>query len=93
MVILGVNVKGGYLEGLQMIDLENNFEIGELQFVLFEGVLVVFEEGMSSDSDIECDIENEEQEEYIGVGGFYDFFMVMIQFLDEDIYFSFFDGE
>lgn len=30
---------------------------------------------MSSDSDIECDTENEEQEERAGLGGFSDSFM------------------
>lgn len=31
--------------------------------------------GMSSDSDIECDTENEEQEEHASMGGFNDSFM------------------
>lgn len=31
--------------------------------------------GMSSDSDIECDTENEEQEEHTSMGGFSDSFM------------------
>lgn len=34
-----------------------------------------FEPGMSSDSDIECDTENEEQEEHASQGGFNDSFM------------------
>ena len=38
---------------------------------------------MSSDSDIECDTENEEQEEHTSVGGFHDSFMVMTQPPDE----------
>ncbi|XP_063511721.1 E3 ubiquitin-protein ligase TRIM37 isoform X13 [Pongo pygmaeus] len=37
MVTLGANAKGGHLEGLQMTDLENNSETGELQPVLPEG--------------------------------------------------------
>ncbi|KAL0597003.1 hypothetical protein AAY473_032350 [Plecturocebus cupreus] len=40
---------------------------------------------MSSDSDIECDTENEEQEEHTSVGGFHDSFMVMTQPPDEEV--------
>uniref|UniRef100_G1RAZ2 Tripartite motif containing 37 n=1 Tax=Nomascus leucogenys TaxID=61853 RepID=G1RAZ2_NOMLE len=93
MVTLGVNAKGGHLEGLQMTDLENNSETGELQPVLPEGASAAPEEGMSSDSDIECDTENEEQEEHTSVGGFHDSFMVMTQPPDEDTHSSFPDGE
>nr|XP_012300872.1 E3 ubiquitin-protein ligase TRIM37 isoform X6 [Aotus nancymaae] len=97
MVTLGANAKGGHLEGLQMTDLENNSETGELQPVLPEGASAAPEEetcspsflpGMSSDSDIECDTENEEQEEHTSVGGFHDSFMVMTQPPDEDHTFS-----
>ncbi|XP_063655128.1 E3 ubiquitin-protein ligase TRIM37 isoform X30 [Pan troglodytes] len=102
MVTLGANAKGGHLEGLQMTDLENNSETGELQPVLPEGASAAPEEetcspsflpGMSSDSDIECDTENEEQEEHTSVGGFHDSFMVMTQPPDEDTHSSFPDGE
>ncbi|XP_033039576.1 E3 ubiquitin-protein ligase TRIM37 isoform X8 [Trachypithecus francoisi] len=93
MVTLGANAKGGHLEGLQMTDLENNSETGELQPVLSEGASAAPEEGMSSDSDIECDTENEEQEEHTSVGGFHDSFMAMTQPLDEDTHSSFPDGE
>ncbi|XP_063511724.1 E3 ubiquitin-protein ligase TRIM37 isoform X16 [Pongo pygmaeus] len=93
MVTLGANAKGGHLEGLQMTDLENNSETGELQPVLPEGASAGPEEGMSSDSDIECDTENEEQEEHTSVGGFHDSFMVMTQPPDEDTHSSFPDGE
>ncbi|XP_011373372.2 E3 ubiquitin-protein ligase TRIM37 isoform X8 [Pteropus vampyrus] len=91
MVTLGVNTKGGRLEGMQMTDLENNSETGELQPVLPEGASVAPEEGMSSDSDIECDTENEEQEEHTSMGGFNDSFMA--QPPDEDTHSSFPDGE
>uniref|UniRef100_A0A2K5QQJ3 Tripartite motif containing 37 n=1 Tax=Cebus imitator TaxID=2715852 RepID=A0A2K5QQJ3_CEBIM len=90
---LRVNAKGGHLEGLQMTDLENNSETGELQPVLPEGASAAPEEEMSSDSDIECDTENEEQEEHTSVGGFHDSFMVMTQPPDEDTHSSFPDGE
>ncbi|XP_030779250.1 E3 ubiquitin-protein ligase TRIM37 isoform X4 [Rhinopithecus roxellana] len=93
MVTLGANAKGGHLEGLQMTDLENNSETGELQPVLSEGASAAPEEGMSSDSDIECDTENEEQEEHTSVGGFHDSFMAMTQPPDEDTHSSFPDGE
>ncbi|XP_024647017.2 E3 ubiquitin-protein ligase TRIM37 isoform X16 [Macaca nemestrina] len=93
MVTLGANAKGGHLEGLQMTDLENNSETGELQPVLPEGASAAPEEGMSSDSDIECDTENEEQEEHTSVGGFHDSFMAMTQPPDEDTHSSFPDGE
>ncbi|XP_024897588.1 E3 ubiquitin-protein ligase TRIM37 isoform X5 [Pteropus alecto] len=91
MVTLGVNTKGGRLEGMQMTDLENNSETGELQPVLPEGASVAPEEGMSSDSDIECDTENEEQDEHTSMGGFNDSFMA--QPPDEDTHSSFPDGE
>ncbi|XP_021783938.1 E3 ubiquitin-protein ligase TRIM37 isoform X13 [Papio anubis] len=93
MVTLGANAKGGHLEGLQMTDSENNSETGELQPVLPEGASAAPEEGMSSDSDIECDTENEEQEEHTSVGGFHDSFMAMTQPPDEDTHSSFPDGE
>ncbi|XP_042821993.1 E3 ubiquitin-protein ligase TRIM37 isoform X8 [Panthera tigris] len=83
--------KGGRLEGMQMTDLENNSETGELQPVLPEGASAAPEEGMSSDSDIECDTENEEQEEHTSLGGFNDSFMA--QPPDEDTHSSFPDGE
>nr|XP_056721480.1 E3 ubiquitin-protein ligase TRIM37 [Euleptes europaea] len=67
---------GCRLEGTESADLENNTEPGELQPGISEGALAGPEEaglcpkhilhllpGMSSDSDIECDTENEEQEE------------------------------
>jgi tripartite motif-containing protein 37 len=46
---------------------------------------------MSSDSDIECDTENEEQEEHTNMGGFTDSFMA--QPPDEDTHSDFPDGE
>ncbi|XP_020922948.1 E3 ubiquitin-protein ligase TRIM37 isoform X9 [Sus scrofa] len=91
MVTLGTNAKGGRLEGMQMTDLENNSETGELQPILPEGASSAPEEGMSSDSDIECDTENEEQEEHTSMGGFSDSFMA--QPPDEDTHSSFPDGE
>ncbi|XP_075417637.1 E3 ubiquitin-protein ligase TRIM37 isoform X5 [Tenrec ecaudatus] len=91
MVIFGANAKGGRLEGMQMTDLENNSETGELQPILPEGASAAPEEGMSSDSDVECDTENEEQEEHSCMGGFNDSFMA--QPPDEDTCSSFPDGE
>ncbi|XP_070083603.1 E3 ubiquitin-protein ligase TRIM37 isoform X14 [Equus przewalskii] len=91
MVTLGANAKGGLLEGMQITDLENNSETGELQPILPEGASAAPEEGMSSDSDIECDTENEEQEEHTSMGGFNDSFMA--QPPDEDTHSSFPDGE
>ncbi|KAL0597004.1 E3 ubiquitin-protein ligase TRIM37, partial [Plecturocebus cupreus] len=44
MVTLGANAKGGHLEGLQISDLENNSETGELQPVLPEGASAAPEE-------------------------------------------------
>ncbi|XP_052660909.1 E3 ubiquitin-protein ligase TRIM37 isoform X3 [Harpia harpyja] len=73
---LGSNSKGCRTEGAQSGGLENNSETGELQGMLSEGASAGPEEagvcqkhvlhllpGMSSDSDIECDTENEEQED------------------------------
>ncbi|XP_032472128.1 E3 ubiquitin-protein ligase TRIM37 isoform X6 [Phocoena sinus] len=91
MVTLGTSVKGGRLEGMQMTDLENNSETGELQPILPEGASVAPEEGMSSDSDIECDAEDEEQEERASLGRFSDSFMARLP--DEDTHSSFPDGE
>ncbi|XP_049558281.1 E3 ubiquitin-protein ligase TRIM37 isoform X5 [Orcinus orca] len=91
MVTLGTSVKGGRLEGMQMTDLENNSETGELQPILPEGASVAPEEGMSSDSDIECDAEDEEQEERASLGRFSDSFMARLP--DEDTRSSFPDGE
>uniref|UniRef100_A0A5F9DLK2 Tripartite motif containing 37 n=1 Tax=Oryctolagus cuniculus TaxID=9986 RepID=A0A5F9DLK2_RABIT len=91
MVTLGASAKGGRLEGLQVTDLENNSETEELQPVLPEGAAAAPEEGMSSDSDIECDTENEEQEEHASMGGFNDSFMA--QPPDEGTHSSFPDGE
>ncbi|XP_066120166.1 E3 ubiquitin-protein ligase TRIM37 isoform X1 [Saccopteryx bilineata] len=75
MVTLGVSVKGGRLEGLQMTGLESDSETGKLQLLLPEGASAP-EEGMSSDSDIECDTENEEQEDS-SMGGFNDSFQAL----------------
>ncbi|XP_023558882.1 E3 ubiquitin-protein ligase TRIM37 isoform X2 [Octodon degus] len=91
MITLGTNVKGSRLEGMPITDLENNSETGELQPILPEGASAAPEEGMSSDSDIECDTENEDQEEHATMGGFNDSFMV--QPPDEDSHSSFPDGE
>ncbi|XP_027516087.1 E3 ubiquitin-protein ligase TRIM37 isoform X2 [Corapipo altera] len=73
---LGSNSKGCRTEGAQAGGLENSSEPGELQGMASEGTSAGPEEagvcqkhvlhllpGMSSDSDIECDTENEEQEE------------------------------
>lgn len=46
---------------------------------------------MSSDSDVECDTENEEQEEHTSLDGFNDSFTA--QPPDEDAHSSFPDGE
>ncbi|KAF6097890.1 tripartite motif containing 37 [Phyllostomus discolor] len=92
MVPLGANVKGGCLEGMQITDLENNSETGELQPILPEGASAAPEEaGMSSDSDVECDTENEEQDEHTGLGGFHDSFLA--QPPDEDAHSNFPDDE
>ncbi|KAM6174890.1 E3 ubiquitin-protein ligase TRIM37 isoform 5-T5 [Erethizon dorsatum] len=91
MITLGTNAKGNRLEGMPITDLENNSETGELQPILPEGASAAPEEVMSSDSDIECDTENEEQEEHTTVGGFNDSFMA--QPPDEDSHSSFPDGE
>ncbi|XP_077601749.1 E3 ubiquitin-protein ligase TRIM37 isoform X4 [Crocuta crocuta] len=88
---LRATAKGGRLEGMQMTDLENNSETGELQPILPEGASAAPEEGMSSDSDIECDTENEEQEEHTSMGGFNDSFMA--QPPDEGTHSTFPDGE
>ncbi|XP_054857585.1 E3 ubiquitin-protein ligase TRIM37 [Eublepharis macularius] len=76
IVTLGPSSNRCHLEGTESADLENNTEAGELQAGLSEGALAGPEEaglcpkhvvhllsGMSSDSDIECDTENEEQED------------------------------
>uniref|UniRef100_A0A669PKC4 E3 ubiquitin-protein ligase TRIM37 n=1 Tax=Phasianus colchicus TaxID=9054 RepID=A0A669PKC4_PHACC len=60
---LGSNSKGYRTEGTQSGGLEDSSETGDLQGVLPEGASAGPEEGMSSDSDIECDTENEEQED------------------------------
>ncbi|XP_051850113.1 E3 ubiquitin-protein ligase TRIM37 isoform X3 [Antechinus flavipes] len=88
MVTLGSNAKGCRIEGTPIADMENNSETGELQAILPEGASAVPEEavlcqkhvlrllpGMSSDSDVECDTENEEQEESAPLDGFNDTFM------------------
>uniref|UniRef100_A0A8C0FTZ2 Tripartite motif containing 37 n=1 Tax=Bubo bubo TaxID=30461 RepID=A0A8C0FTZ2_BUBBB len=64
---LGTNSKGCRTEGAQSGGVENSSEAGERQGVLSEGASAGPEEGMSSDSDIECDTENEEQEDVTGV--------------------------
>lgn len=74
-----------------MTDLENNSETGELQPALPEGAAAAPEEGMSSDSDVECDTENEDQEEHASMGGFSDAFIA--QPPDEDTHSGFPDGE
>ncbi|XP_036925929.1 E3 ubiquitin-protein ligase TRIM37 isoform X2 [Sturnira hondurensis] len=91
MVSLGGNIKGGCLEGMQITDLENNSETGELQPILPEGASAAPEEGMSSDSDAECDTENEDQDEHTSLGGFHDSFLA--QPPDEDTPSTFPDGE
>lgn len=91
MVTLGTNVKGGRLEGMQLADLESPSDAGEVQPTLPEGASAAPEEGMSSDSDIECDTENEEQEEHTSMGAFNDPFLA--QPPDEDSHSSFPDGE
>uniref|UniRef100_A0A8C0UZ65 Tripartite motif containing 37 n=1 Tax=Cyanistes caeruleus TaxID=156563 RepID=A0A8C0UZ65_CYACU len=57
------NSKGCRTEGAQSGGLESSSEPGELQGMGSEGASAGPEEGMSSDSDIECDTENEEQED------------------------------
>ncbi|XP_033618830.1 E3 ubiquitin-protein ligase TRIM37 isoform X9 [Fukomys damarensis] len=91
MITLGANAKGSRLEGMPITDLENNSETGELQPILPEGASAAPDEGMSSDSDIECDTENEEQEEHTTMVGFNDSFMA--QPPGEDSHSSFPDGE
>ncbi|KAM9525610.1 E3 ubiquitin-protein ligase TRIM37 isoform 2-T2 [Guaruba guarouba] len=72
----GSTSKGCRTEGAQAGGLENSSDAGDLQAVLSEGASAGPEEagvcqkhvlhllpGMSSDSDIECDTENEEQED------------------------------
>uniref|UniRef100_A0A8V5H5S7 Uncharacterized protein n=1 Tax=Melopsittacus undulatus TaxID=13146 RepID=A0A8V5H5S7_MELUD len=60
---LGSTSKGCRTEGAQSGGLESSSDTGDLQAVLSEGASAGPEEGMSSDSDIECDTENEEQED------------------------------
>ncbi|XP_021573368.1 E3 ubiquitin-protein ligase TRIM37 isoform X6 [Carlito syrichta] len=48
MVTLGANAKGGHLEGIQLSDLENNSETGELQPILPEGASAAPEEDTHS---------------------------------------------
>ncbi|KAM6242364.1 E3 ubiquitin-protein ligase TRIM37 isoform 3-T3 [Porphyrio hochstetteri] len=73
---LGSNSKGCRTDGVQSGGLENSSETADLQGMLSEGASAGPEEagvcqkhvlhllpGMSSDSDIECDTENEEQED------------------------------
>ncbi|XP_062479431.1 E3 ubiquitin-protein ligase TRIM37 isoform X2 [Pezoporus occidentalis] len=60
---LGSTSKGCRTEGAQSGGLESGSDTGDLQTVLSEGASAGPEEGMSSDSDIECDTENEEQED------------------------------
>uniref|UniRef100_A0A670JFX7 Tripartite motif containing 37 n=1 Tax=Podarcis muralis TaxID=64176 RepID=A0A670JFX7_PODMU len=74
---VGPNSNRCRVETTEPADLENNTEAGELQVVLSEGASAAGAEeaglcqkhilhllpGMSSDSDIECDTENEEQED------------------------------
>uniref|UniRef100_A0A2K6MNM3 E3 ubiquitin-protein ligase TRIM37 n=1 Tax=Rhinopithecus bieti TaxID=61621 RepID=A0A2K6MNM3_RHIBE len=81
MVTLGAMLKRSS-ERLQRLILENNSSYS-----------CYYLKRMSSDSDIECDTENEEQEEHTSVGGFHDSFMAMTQPPDEDTHSSFPDGE
>ncbi|KAM3854773.1 E3 ubiquitin-protein ligase TRIM37 isoform 3-T5 [Vipera latastei] len=69
-IVVGPNPNRCRLEATEASDLENSSEAGELQVVPSEGASADLEEaglhllpGMSSDSDIECDTENDEQEE------------------------------
>ncbi|XP_066491358.1 E3 ubiquitin-protein ligase TRIM37 isoform X2 [Tiliqua scincoides] len=84
---LGPNLNRCCVEAAESVDLENNTEAGELQAVLSDGILAGPEEaglcqkhvlhllpGMSSDSDIECDTENEEQEDVEATGATRDVF-------------------
>uniref|UniRef100_A0A8C0ZEV4 Tripartite motif containing 37 n=1 Tax=Cyanistes caeruleus TaxID=156563 RepID=A0A8C0ZEV4_CYACU len=63
LLYLCSNSKGCRTEGAQSGGLESSSEPGELQGMGSEGASAGPEEGMSSDSDIECDTENEEQED------------------------------
>ncbi|XP_038614691.1 E3 ubiquitin-protein ligase TRIM37 isoform X3 [Tachyglossus aculeatus] len=87
MIAWGPDLKGCCTEGVQATELENNTETGELQTSLPEGASAGPEEaalgqkhglhllpGLSSDSDVECDTENEEQEENTTCDGFNDSF-------------------
>ncbi|KAJ6653681.1 hypothetical protein lerEdw1_008807 [Lerista edwardsae] len=84
---LGPNLNRCCVEAVESVDLENNTETGELQAVLSDSILAGPEEaglcqkhvlhllpGMSSDSDIECDTENEEQEDVEATGATRDVF-------------------
>ncbi|XP_063152306.1 E3 ubiquitin-protein ligase TRIM37 isoform X2 [Candoia aspera] len=75
-IAVGPNSNRCCLEATESDDLENSTESGELQVVPSEGASANLEEaglcqkhvlhllpGMSSDSDIECDTENDEQED------------------------------
>ncbi|XP_039224486.1 E3 ubiquitin-protein ligase TRIM37 isoform X4 [Crotalus tigris] len=69
-IAVGPNPNRCRLEATEASDLENSSEAGELQVVPSDGASANLEEaalhllpGMSSDSDIECDTENDEQEE------------------------------
>ncbi|OCT95037.1 E3 ubiquitin-protein ligase TRIM37 isoform X1 [Xenopus laevis] len=82
---------------VQMGSLDSDPEAGEITSMLSEVASVTYPEdaavcsklvlhilpGMSSDSDIECDTENEEQEENITCGGFNDSFTTQAQGEDQ----------
>lgn len=88
LTALGPNLNRCCVEAAESVDLENNTEAGELQAALSDvQVLAGTEEaglcqkhvlhllpGMSSDSDIECDTENEEQEGVEATGATQDVF-------------------
>ncbi|KAG8451749.1 hypothetical protein GDO86_003806 [Hymenochirus boettgeri] len=75
VTIVGSSSKGwSGKDVVQMGSLDIDPEAGEITSMLSEVASSYSDEGMSSDSDIECDTENEEQEESITCGGFNDTF-------------------
>ncbi|XP_053563361.1 E3 ubiquitin-protein ligase TRIM37 [Bombina bombina] len=102
VVTLGSNSKGwNAKDDAQTGSLDEDNEPGEISPMLSDGALSYAEEaavcskhvlhilpGMSSDSDIECDTENEEQEESINCSGFNDTFTAQPTTEDQGCTFS-----
>lgn len=72
-VVLASSVK--FTWNLSLGDEETSFSFHLRWFLVRNMLCPSLLPGMSSDSDIECDTENEEQEEHASMGGFDDSFM------------------